>query len=59
MKISYRNENDELKTININFLDMIKIFLSVSILGTLVLWIILFIIFFIIGIFAGIGSLLI
>lgn len=58
MKIDYREENGELKTIDINFLHMVKIFILVSLVGTIFLWLIIMVIFLIIGIFAGIGSLM-
>lgn len=58
MKIDYREENGELKTIDINFLHMVKIFVLVSLVGTIFLWLIIMVIFLIIGIFAGIGSLM-
>jgi hypothetical protein len=55
MKINYRKENNELNTIDVNFLDMIKIFLVVSIVGTLLLWVCIFVI---ILIFAMIGGMI-
>lgn len=59
MKISYRKENRELETIDVKFIDMVKIFVLVNIIGLIFIWLLIMIIFVIFGIFIGIGSILV